>query len=78
MRCEVDFDARTVAFFVNGEAAGGAVEWMHGDAAYPAISSEGGTVECMVRCISGTGHIQEHGIPVSELIQHIRMQSGVQ
>ena len=54
VRCEVDFDARTIAFFVNGEAAGGAVEWVHGDAAYPAISSEGGTVKCMVRCISNS------------------------
>ena len=50
VRCEVDFDARTIAFFVNGEAAGGAVEWVHGDAAYPAISCEGGTVKCTVCC----------------------------
>lgn len=57
VRCEVDFDARTVAFFVNGEAAGGAMEWVHGDSAYPAISSEGGTVKCAVRCI-WSSHIQ--------------------
>ena len=30
------------------------VEWVHGDAAYPAISNEGGTVKCTVRCISNS------------------------
>ncbi|KAG1653950.1 hypothetical protein FOA52_002847 [Chlamydomonas sp. UWO 241] len=43
LRCEVDFSARTVSFSVNGQRVGSA-PWRHGEAAWPAISSEGGTV----------------------------------
>ncbi len=48
VRCEVDFEASSVSFYVNGVAAGPAVAWEGGEKAYPSVSSEGGVVECIV------------------------------
>eukprot|EP00955_Chlamydomonas_euryale_P038179 351017-Chlamydomonas_euryale.AAC.9 len=47
VRCELDFDAASVTFLVNGTRVGSA-PWPHGARAWPAISSEGGEVVCEV------------------------------
>jgi hypothetical protein len=52
VRAELDLAdgsaAGAVRFFVNGDAAGEAL-WRGGAAAFPAVSSEGGGVQCEVR-----------------------------
>lgn len=51
VRTELDLtvsDEGVVRFFVNGEAAGEA-PWRGGSSAFPAISSDGGGVQCDVR-----------------------------
>ena len=50
VRCEIDFDCapRTVTFSINGARAA-SVAWEHGDSAFPAISSEGGTVHSDIK-----------------------------